>query len=204
MTLSLDALETDVIAGCRRCGLCRHRHHIVFGEGPEDAEVMLIGEAPGRHEDQTGRPFVGRSGQLLSRMLNQSQLGRESVYITNTVKCQPPGNRSPRDDEKDACFPFLAAQITCIQPSVLITAGGVASRRLCDDTHERTSMWRLIEEEQTFSHPHEEMDLPVYPVYHPAYALRQDDDQARDVIEQTVECFHRIYKEHVRGEGSCG
>jgi DNA polymerase len=108
--------QERALQGCRRCTLCEGRHTIVFGSGNPRAELVVIGEGPGAEEDAQGLPFVGRAGQLLTRMLESVQLARDEVYICNAVKCRPPGNRNPEADELQTCAPFLAAQLAVLQP----------------------------------------------------------------------------------------
>jgi len=115
LTFSLDYLA-QVVRDCQRCPLHRSRTNLVFGEGNPEADLMFIGEAPGETEDQTGRPFVGKAGQLLTQILAAVGIQREEVYITNVVKCRPPGNRVPTKTEMDACWDWLAAQIALDQP----------------------------------------------------------------------------------------
>jgi uracil-DNA glycosylase family 4 len=116
------------IRECRKCDLYRYRKNPVVGEGPLTADIMLIGEAPGRKEDETGRPFVGPAGQLLNVLLAKAGLKREEVYITNVVKCRPPGNRDPTKEEISACLPYLIAQLEIIEPKLIITLGRHAGR----------------------------------------------------------------------------
>lgn len=118
---------------CRRCGLCGARHHVVFGVGCTDAEVMFIGEGPGENEDLQGEPFVGRAGQLLDRMLAVIDLDRRSnIYIANIVKCRPPQNRDPLPEEQDACIPWLRNQVALIRPKIIVCLGRIAAMRLMD------------------------------------------------------------------------
>ena len=118
----IDALKREVEA-CRKCNLWKNRTNVVVGEGPLNAEIMLIGEAPGKVEDETGRPFVGPAGKLLDTLLLEAGLRREEVYITNIVKCRPPGNRDPSDYEVKACTPYLERQILIIRPRVIVALG---------------------------------------------------------------------------------
>ena len=116
---------------CKGCRLCEERHSVVFGAGPADARVMLIGEGPGQNEDEQGLPFVGRAGQLLDRMLDAVDLSRErNVYIANMVKCRPPKNRDPQPDETEACIGFLREQVRLIRPKIVVCLGRVAACRL--------------------------------------------------------------------------
>jgi len=116
------------ITTCRRCPLHASRKKPVPGEGPKSTEVMLVGEAPGASEDEAGRPFVGAAGRLLTAVLEASGVPRSSVYITNVVKCRPPGNREPRQEEIDACSPYLETQLKLIRPRLVVTLGNVAGR----------------------------------------------------------------------------
>ena len=151
------------LADCRRCRLCQGRTHVVFGVGDPRARVVFIGEAPGADEDRLGEPFVGRAGQLLNEMLRAIRLRREDVYIANILKCRPPGNRDPQDDETAACLPFLRRQIELIGPRVIVTLGRVAARHLLGTTapissyRGRWTSWQ---------------GTPVLPTFHPAYLLR--------------------------------
>ena len=173
---SADAAEAlRVIAGeiaaCTECRLAEGRTRAVPGEGAPDADVMFIGEGPGYYEDQQGRPFVGAAGQLLDELLAAIGWQRKDVYITNTVKCRPPDNRDPRDDELDTCEAlYLKRQIQLVNPTLLVTLG-------------RFSLTRLFPR-QTISRARGQLlykdGLAVYPVYHPAAALRQQ--RLKDVI----------------------
>ncbi len=118
------------IATCRRCPLGMRRRNPVPGEGSADAALMLVGEAPGREEDSTGRPFVGRAGKLLDGVLRESGLRRDEVFITSVIKCRPPGNRRPKKAELTSCLPYLTAQIEVLQPRVVLLLGGVAAGAL--------------------------------------------------------------------------
>ena len=118
--------------GCTKCGLCHSRTQVVFGEGPLNAELFVVGEAPGFNEDKEGRPFRGASGMLLDRLLNSLELGRERVYLTTLVKCRPPGSppRPPRPSEVSACRPYLVSQLAAVDPKVVVALGDLASRVL--------------------------------------------------------------------------
>ena len=117
---------------CTRCGLCQTRHNVVFGVGPENADVMFVGEAPGEQEDLKGEPFVGAAGKLLDDMLSIIDLSRENCYIANIVKCRPPRNRDPLETEQDACIDYLRNQVALIQPKIIVCLGRVAAKRLID------------------------------------------------------------------------
>ncbi|MGE0142026.1 MAG: uracil-DNA glycosylase [Planctomycetota bacterium] len=155
----------SVAAACRRCKLCKTRSTVVFGEGNAAAQVMFIGEAPGAREDETGRPFVGPAGELLTRIIeNAMGLRRSDVFIANVNKCRPPNNRDPEPDEVAACMPFLHAQIQAIAPRVLVTLGRVAAQNL---------LGTALPMNQLRSRDLEWRGIPVVATWHPAYLLRQ-------------------------------
>jgi len=137
--------------------------NMVFGEGPLNAEIMFVGEAPGEDEDRSGRPFVGRAGQLLEKMLKAIGMTREQVYITNVLRWRPPGNRTPKTDEVAVCLPYLLRHIELVKPKLLVCLGGPASKALLD---REESVTRL--RGQWFEHA----GIPVLVTYHPAYLLR--------------------------------
>ena len=160
----------EEIMSCTRCELHRHRRNPVPGEGPLDARVMVVGEAPGRKEDEQGRPFVGPAGQLLNSLLELAGLSRSRVYITNVVKCRPPGNRDPRDEEVEACLPYLIRQIRLIKPGLIIAVGRHAGRTLYRLAGLRwTSMTRLHGRVVEATIGGQRLLLAV--TYHPAAAL---------------------------------
>ena len=161
----LDSLEKVVseIKGCQACGLHYSRSHVVPGEGAAKAPVMFIGEGPGFHEDQQGRPFVGAAGKFLDELLVMVGLKREDVFITNVVKCRPPGNRDPRTEEIDACRNYLDRQIALIRPKIIVTLG-------------RFSMARYFPNakiSQIHGQARKIDGILYYPMYHPAAALHQ-------------------------------
>lgn len=158
---TLEAIADEVRA-CIRCRLHTTRAHAVPGEGAAPAEVLLVGEAPGRDEDASGRPFVGRAGRILDAALDAAHLPRESVFITNLVKCRPPGNRRPKRDEWAACRPYLMGQIAAVQPRAIVTLGATALRGLMGPRHE------LKADRGTFLRLGE---VPVLATYHPAAVL---------------------------------
>jgi DNA polymerase len=162
------------LGDCRRCNLCTGRTNIVFGVGSPDADLVVVGEAPGFHEDRQGEPFVGKAGHMLDRMLeNVLGLSRAEAYICNIVKCRPPQNRNPLPDEVDACLPFLQQQITALQPKVLLVLGTVAFKTLFATSQgimRSRGIWR------------EYSGIPTMPTLHPAYLLRQPQDK-RQVFE---------------------
>ena len=128
---SLDSLA-EKIRSCTRCPLSKERTKAVPGEGPDRAEILLVGEAPGREENRAGRPFVGRAGSVLNRCLDEAGIERSRVFITNAVKCRPPNNRRPKKDEIEACRPYLEAQIELVQPKVVILMGNAAAKAVLD------------------------------------------------------------------------
>lgn len=149
--------------GCTSCRLNEGRKTVVFGEGDSRASLMFIGEGPGAEEDRSGRPFVGQAGKLLDGMIFAIGFERSDVYITNIVKCRPPGNRDPKDDEVAACAAYLDRQIELIQPSVLVALGKPASHRLTGTTKPISALrgrWSTYQ------------GIPLMPVFHPAYLLR--------------------------------
>lgn len=152
------------IGDCRRCRLHHGRHQLVFGEGNPAARLVFAGEGPGRDEDASGRPFVGRAGQLLDRIIAAMGYAREECYIGNVVKCRPPDNRVPREDEMLTCGQFLSRQLEIIRPAFIIALGATASRYLIGST---AAMSKL--RGRFFSHP---CGAEVLPTYHPAYLLR--------------------------------
>jgi DNA polymerase len=151
-------------AGCTRCPLAEHRTQVVFGVGDPDADLLFVGEAPGRDEDIQGEPFVGRSGQLLDRLvLEEMGVDRSRFYIANVVKCRPPDNRDPRPDEIASCRPFLDSQLELIGPRVVVTLGNFATRLLLETELGITKV-------RGRSYPMGAFQL--VPTYHPAAALR--------------------------------
>ena len=160
------------LGDCTRCKL--HglgRRQIVFGVGNPDADLMFVGEAPGADEDVQGEPFVGRAGQLLTKIIEAIDLQRQDVYIANLIKCRPPGNRNPEPDEMEQCGPFLSRQIDAIRPKVIVALGKFAAQSLLRTTDPIT---RLRGREYTYR------DAILMPTYHPAYLLRQPSAK-RDV-----------------------
>jgi uracil-DNA glycosylase family 4 len=169
-------------ARCTLCRLSEKRHKVVFGEGDPQAAVMFIGEGPGAEEDRTGRPFVGQAGQLLERMLFAIGLRRDQVYITNIVKCRPPGNRDPKEDEVAPCAPYLDQQIDLIKPRILVALGRPASHRLTGTTKPISALrgrWVSYR------------GIPLMPVFHPAYLLRNDIAK-REVWEDLKKIKQRL------------
>jgi DNA polymerase len=151
------------VRDCQKCRLHETRTQVVFGSGSPDADLVFVGEAPGRDEDRLGEAFVGAAGQLLTRIIQAMKLTREQVYILNVVKCRPPNNRNPEPDEVAACRPILEAQLACLKPRVICALGKFAAQTLLQ-TDESISRLR--------GHFRNMGDIPVMPTYHPAYLLR--------------------------------
>jgi len=182
----VEASSLEVLArtaqACTLCRLSEKRRSVVFGEGSPQAPVMFIGEGPGAEEDRTGRPFVGQAGQLLDRMIVAMGFARTDVYIANVVKCRPPGNRDPQDDEAAACAPYLDRQIELIRPQVIVALGKPAARRLTGSTKPigalrgRWSSYR---------------GTPLMPTFHPAYLLRTPSAK-REVWEDLKKVMQRL------------
>jgi DNA polymerase len=164
------ASQERALQGCRKCKLCEARSTIVFGSGNPNAALVVIGEGPGADEDAQGLPFVGRAGQLLTKMLESVQLTRDEVYICNAVKCRPPGNRNPEADELAACRPFLDAQLATISPKVVLALGSVATQALLR-TKEPIGKLR--------GRLHQLGDAVLVPTFHPAFLLRNPGQEYR-------------------------
>lgn len=173
-TLDWPALR-DTVAGCRACGLCQGRTNTVFGVGDEQADWMVVGEAPGENEDLRGEPFVGAAGQLLDNMLkavgrSRSGQGAEGAYIANVLKCRPPANRNPQPDEVTQCEPYLARQVALVKPRVIVAMGRFAVQALLK-TNEPIGRLR--------GQVHHYEGVPVIVTYHPAYLLRTPTDKGK-------------------------
>lgn len=153
----------DQVSACTRCELHYSRKHAVPGEGPADAELMFIGEGPGFHENEQGRPFVGAAGQFLEELLASIGMRREQVYITNVVKCRPPGNRDPQADELQACSEYLDRQIQAINPKVIVPLGRFSMARFLPNA-------KISEVHGQALRVHGRL---IVPMYHPAAALHQ-------------------------------
>ena len=178
-------LEADA-KGCRKCTeLARCRKSVVFGVGNRQTELMFIGEAPGADEDEQGEPFVGRAGQLLTKIIEAMGLKREEVYIANVLKCRPPNNRPPLPDETANCLPYLLRQIDLIQPKVIVALGATALLALLDVQIGITKMrgnW------YTFH------NVPIMPTFHPAYLLRNPPAK-KEVWEDMKTVLHKLGRE---------
>ncbi len=178
---SLDDIRAEM-GDCQRCLLGRTRTKLVFGEGNSRATLMFVGEGPGADEDQTGRPFVGKAGQLLDKMIGAMGLLRTDVYIANIVKSRPPGNRDPQPDEVAACLPFLLRQIQAIQPQVIVTLGKPAARHLLGlegAISKYRGTWQSLD------------GIAVMPTWHPAYLLRNPAAKA-DAWADLQQVMHKL------------
>ncbi|MGD0154207.1 MAG: uracil-DNA glycosylase [Thermacetogeniaceae bacterium] len=158
---------------CHRCGLRENASGVVFGDGNPGARLMFVGEAPGADEDRLGKPFVGAAGQLLEKIMGSVELQRSDVYITNIVKCRPPGNRLPKREEGEACFVYLVRQIELIQPRLIVCLGGLATQYLVHKDARVT---------QVRGNVFEKGSIKIIPTFHPAAILR-DANKKKPVWE---------------------
>jgi DNA polymerase len=187
---TLDQIRLD-IGDCRRCRLCEARNSIVFGSGNEHSPLVFVGEGPGADEDEQGLPFVGRAGQLLTQMIENTaakegiDILRKDVYICNVVKCRPPENRTPLPDEMEICGQFLFRQLMAIKPKAICALGSTAMKALLNPKEGITKLrgkW------------HKWRDIPVMITYHPSYLLRQYNQQARrEAWEDLKTLLHFVY-----------
>jgi DNA polymerase len=164
---TLEQVRAD-LGECTRCKLHRHRTQIVFGVGNPNARLVFVGEAPGADEDAQGEPFVGRAGQLLTKIIEAMGMKREDVYICNIIKCRPPNNRTPESDEIVACQPFLLQQLQAIAPRFICALGGPATQTLLQ-TKEPISRLR--------GRFHDFHGIPLLPTFHPAFLLRNPNEK---------------------------
>ena len=184
LTETLEKIRED-LGDCRRCGLCASRNQLVYGVGNPAARLVLVGEAPGREEDQKGEPFVGEAGRLLDRILQAMGMQRDEVYICNVLKCRPPNNRDPEPAEVATCEEFLIRQIASIKPDVIVGLGRFAVHSLLKN---KIPISRIRGEWQTYQ------GIPLMPTYHPAYLLRNPEGK-RDVWEDMKEVMRRLQNE---------
>lgn len=172
---NLDELREQVVA-CTACGLCQGRRHAVFGHGATPTRWLVVGEAPGEQEDRQGHPFVGRSGQLLDAMLAAVGMSRDTdVFITNVIKCRPPGNRNPKPEEIASCSPYLMRQIALLKPERILVLGRFAAQTLLGTDATIGSLRGRVHQLKT----DEGVEIPVIVSYHPAYLLRSPSEKAR-------------------------
>ncbi len=156
----------DAVAGCTKCALAQGRTQVVFGSGSPDADLMFVGEAPGFHEDKQGVPFVGAAGKLLSKLLDGIGLQRDDVYVANVLKCRPPGNRDPLQEEIESCEPHLWKQIELIQPKLICTLGNFATKLLSGRPNGITQVHGSPQDVTLGGNA-----VTLYPIFHPAAAL---------------------------------
>jgi len=174
MPEELQDLEKMVL-NCHLCNLSKSRNKVVFGEGNPNSKIMFIGEAPGREEDLQGKPFVGRSGELLTKMIeNVLNVKREQVYISNIVKCRPPQNRDPEIEEVESCKPYLLKQIEIIKPKVIVTLGRIAFKYLLNN---ETPITKARGNLYSFK------GIKVIPTYHPSYLLRNPSKKKEAFVD---------------------
>jgi len=182
---TLEEIQTD-LGDCKRCKLCSTRMNIVFGAGDAKARLVFVGEGPGADEDEAGLPFVGRAGQLLTKIIEAIQLTRDQVYICNVVKCRPPNNRYPEPDEVAACSPFLLRQLESIRPTVICCLGAAAAQTILQT---KVPIGRLR------GRFHDCLGTKVMPTFHPSYLLRnpeakrdvwEDMKKIRDLLDQSA------------------
>jgi uracil-DNA glycosylase family 4 len=188
---SLAKIRADIGDNCRRCSLCQQRNKIVFGSGDEQARLVFVGEGPGADEDAQGVPFVGRAGQLLTQMIDNTAskegipIRRENVYIANVVKCRPPENRTPLPDEMEICGQFLFRQLMAIKPKAICALGSTAAKALLatkDGVTRLRGNW------------HKWRDIPVMVTYHPSYLLRPYNQNAKkEAWEDLKKVLHFVY-----------
>jgi uracil-DNA glycosylase family 4 len=171
----------EELGNCTRCPLYRTRRNLVFGEGRAEAKLVFVGEAPGEEEDNQGRPFVGRAGQLLTKIIGAMGLAREEVYICNILKCRPPGNRNPKEDEIATCEPFLVKQLEAINPEIICALGTFAAKTLLRTEAPISSIRGKF---------HDYHGLKLMPTYHPAYLLRNPD--AKKLVWEDVQKIMKI------------
>ncbi len=181
----------EEIRSCTKCDLHRTRRNPVPGEGPRDARLMFVGEAPGQKEDEEGRPFVGAAGKLLTELLERNGIKRSEVYITNVVKCRPPGNRDPTEEEVAACSPYLFRQIMLIKPKIIVCLGRHSARLLFS---EAGLPFRGISSARGKPHNVFIRGVPVtlFATYHPAAALY--NPRLRSILEKDFETIGKLYK----------
>ena len=179
--LSWDELEQECLH-CSRCDLCRTRNNVVIGVGCKDADIMLIGEGPGEQEDIKGEPFVGAAGKLLDDMLSIIDLNRDNIYIANIVKCRPPYNRDPSDEEQDACIGYLRNQVGLVKPKIIVCLGRVAAKRIIDPE------FRITRSHGTW---YERNNIWMTALYHPS-ALLRDVSKRPDTFEDLLEIRRKM------------
>lgn len=182
---------SEEIRNCKKCPLWKNRKNAVPGEGPVSAEIMFIGEAPGYHEDLQGRPFVGAAGKYLTKLIERIGLKRENVYITNVVKCRPPNNRDPRNEEISACSPYLDRQISIIRPKIIVTLGRHSTIYILSRTGKAISGISQVRGRLFQVSFNSGLNINVIPTYHPAAALY--NPALKTIIEKDFDFIRSIY-----------
>ena len=183
---SWDSLKGEIVA-CKQCRLSETRRNVVIGRGSEAADILMIGEGPGENEDKQGLPFVGQAGKLLDLALVGLRFDPDSYYIANVVKCRPPQNRAPMDDEADCCLPFLRQQLRLLQPKIIVCLGGVAVRYIIGKEYKITRIrGEWIERKGWW----------IMPTFHPA-ALLRDEDKKQDMWNDLKKVRSKVYE--IRG-----
>lgn len=183
--LNWETLENTCLQ-CTRCGLCSGRHNVVFGVGRKDADIMFIGEGPGEQEDLQGQPFVGPAGKLLDDMLSIIDLDRTNVYIANIVKCRPPQNRDPQEEEQEACIGYLRNQVALVHPKIIVCLGRIAARKIIDPEYRITrdhGNWIL------------RGNVWMTAIYHPS-ALLRDLSKRPETFEDLLEIRSKLQEVH--------
>lgn len=183
--LNWDELEQKCLH-CTRCGLCQTRNNVVFGIGRKDADILFVGEGPGEQEDLKGEPFVGAAGHLLDDMLSIIDINRENCYIANIVKCRPPRNRDPQEDEQDACIDYLRNQVALIQPKVIVCLGRIAAKRLINPDY------RITREHGTWICRN---GIWMTSIYHPS-ALLRDPSKRPETFEDLLYIRKKLREVH--------
>ena len=183
-----------LVASCRRCGLCQTRTNTVFGQGSVETPLVLVGEGPGADEDASGLAFVGRAGQLLTKILSAANIDREDIFITNVVKCRPPGNRNPTQEEMLMCGDYLEAQLLLLRPRIVVCLGNTPLKWLLRTSEGITGLrgrwfdWRGIQ---------------LFPMFHPSYLLRNDSrakGSPKDLTWQDVQALKARLDEIGKGD----
>jgi len=175
----LRVLDESQVRGCTKCGLSGTRTQTVFGQGHPNARLVFVGEAPGYEEDKQGFAFVGRAGQLLTKMIQAMGLSRDGVFICNVLKCRPPGNRDPSADEILACSPYLKEQLRIIRPEVLVALGAPAAKTLLSTAQSIGKLRGRFHDYEIGSPLEPDSTVPLMPTYHPAYLLRNPGEKKK-------------------------
>ena len=181
--MNLEELQKKALS-CKKCSLYKSRTNLVFGSGNSVARIMFIGEAPGKNEDECGKPFVGSAGKNLDAYLEQAKLAREDVYIANILKCRPPNNRDPKPEEIKVCVPWLEAQIDIIKPAIIVTLGNFATQFILQTKKGITSLRGTLQQVN---------GRKVLPIFHPAAAIY--DRNKREFIEKDFALLHNLLSE---------